>query len=583
MTSRRGDDLGRRRVYRAAGSSVRRQASAVTMTATASTAAPRRRTALFLAFLAAVCGTGYVLTGMPATAALLTDAVTTAQISVTAGTLNPPTGLALSDTGSAVRVAWVPPAAGIAPQDYEIFARPSAGSYAGTPTASDAVSPWDDPSPTECSTWFYKVRSSHTNLKSAFTGESSLTVDRTAPTVNAAHVVFTGGSTNVADYVRSSGGAVEVYANVSDNCSASNALTVRFDLSALGAGTVGATVGNWTPIAGGPTYNYRATFTLANGVVADAATKTWSVSATDPNGNARSGVAGTPVTGDGAGPVYGSAEMVSAYTNFYDAALGRGEIPSDGSASTSGSYVYANFTDAGSGVASITANLAAGGILTGGTAVPLASGSYTTYGNATPWDWRSAATVINTGLADGNLTFTVTATDKVGNSPVTSAARTVEIDDTPFSATTASCTNTGNANNALDSGDGTNFVLGDTIYPNSVKTNWTGTLLTGSPVLRNGAADYFDLNTDFGLTVFQGTGYNESWNLGATTWVTTSPTYTNSTLALSSATTLRLAYQGASVTDQASTAQATFGTTLRDAAGNPVAAAFTESCATSPW
>jgi hypothetical protein len=429
----------------------------------------------------------------------------------------------------------------------------------------------------------YKVRSSHTNLKSAFTAESSLTVDRTAPTVNAAHIVFTGGPTPVADYVRSSGGTVEVYADVSDNCAAASALTVSFDLTALGAGTVAATPGSWTPIAGGPTYNYRATFTLTSGVVANAAVKSWSVTATDPNGNTLSGAAGTSVTGDGAGPVYTGAEMVSAFTNFYDATLGNGEIPSDGSARTSGSYVYANFTDA-SGVASVTANLAVDGIVTGGTAVPLTSGSYTTY-DGTTWPWRSAATVINSGLADGNRTFTVTATDNVGNPPVTSASQTVEIDDTPFSDTTATCTNAGNANNLLASGDRTDFILGDTLFPGSVKAGWTGATLTASPILKNGGGnpDYFDLNTDFGLTLFQGTAYNQSWNLNATNWVTANTTYTGSSFTLFSRTTLRLSYQGASVTDRTSTAQASFGTSVRDAAGNPVTAAFTVSCTTTPW
>ena len=279
--------------------------------------------------LAAALGT-LAVTGV--TAAQLADAVGMAEVSATAGTVNPPTGLTLSDTGSAVRVAWTPPASGIAPQDYEIFARPSSGSYGGTATGTSTASPWDDPAPTVCDTWFYKVRSSHTNLKSSFTAEDSITIDRTQPTVNAGHVVFTGGPTSVADYVRSSGGSVEVYADVTDNC-ATDALTVSFDLSSMGAGTVSAANGSWTPVDGGPTYNYRGTFTLANGVVANAATKAWSVTAADPNGNTRSNVAGTPVTGDGVAPAFGGAEMVSATTNFFDATLARGEIASDGAGS----------------------------------------------------------------------------------------------------------------------------------------------------------------------------------------------------------------------------------------------------------
>jgi len=532
--------------------------------------------------LSAVAAVVAALAGVPLTSALLTDATTMAPVSVTAGTVNAPGGLTLSDTGSAVRVAWTAPGSGIPPQDYEVFRRASSGSYAGSPTATAASSPWDDSTPSECSTWFYKVRSSHANLKSAFTPESSITVDRTAPTVNAARVVFTGGPANVADYVRSSGGSVEVYADVADNCAAAGSLSVRFDLTALGAGTPSATFGSWTPIAGGPTYNYRVTFTLANGTVPNTATKNWSVTAVDPNGNTRSGVAGPPVTGDGAPPVFNSAEMVSAFTNFYDSAFATGEIPSDGAAGTSGSYVYANFTDA-SGVDSVTADLATGGIKTAGTAVPLTAGSYFTYASATTWPSRSAATTINTGLADGNRNFTVTATDRVGNAPTTSANQAVEIDDTPISAATASCTNAGNANNLLAAGDTTDFGLGDTIFPGSVKASWNGSSLTATAVLRNGTADYFDLNADFGLTLFQGSAYNQAWNLAATNWVTTNTNYAGSTFSLATRTSLRLVYQGGSVTDRNSTAVAAFSTAVRDAAGNPVAATFTESCATTPW
>jgi hypothetical protein len=276
--------------------------------------------------------------------------------------------------------------------------------------------------------------------------------------------------------------------------------------------------------------------------------------------------------------------MVSAYTNFYDTGVGYGEIPSDGTAQGSGSFVYANFSDGGSGVATVTADLATGGILTGGSAVALASSTFTTYANAATWGWRSSATVINTGLADGTRTYTVTGTDKVGNA-TTSGAKTVEIDDTPFStATGASCVNAGNADDLLASGDTTDFILGDTIYPGSIKAGWTGTTLTGSPILRNNAtADFFNLNGDFGVTLLSGTATGTAWNLGASNWVTSSTTFTNSTLTLRNATTLRLAYQGASVADRGATAQAKYGTTVRDAAGNTPAAAITVSCTTTPW
>lgn len=532
--------------------------------------------------LALLVGLALLGVGVPVTGALLTDQSTAATVSVTAGSVNAPTGVTLSDTGTDVRVAWTAPASGIAPQDYEIAARETGDSYAGTPTATGAAAPWDHPSPADCSTWFYKVRSSHTNLKSPYTAESSITIDRNDPVVNSAHVVFTGGTVNVADYVRTSGGTTDVYADVTDTCADPDTLTVTFDLTSMGAANnVAATHGSYTPVAGGATYNFKATFALANGAVANTVTKAFDVTAVDPHGNSAT-TAGTTVTGDGAGPVFVGAETVSAYTNFYDATLGRGEIASDGAAKASGAYVYANFTDA-SGVETITANLSAGGILTGTTALPLAAGSFTTYANAAVWNWRSAATVINTGLNDANRNFTVTATDKVGNTPTTSANQAVEIDDTAIAAAAASCSNAGNANNLLGTGDTTNFVLGDTVFLDSVQPGWTGTTLTATAVLRdNGSTDFFDLNTDFGLTVFGGTTAATAWNL-AGNWVAADTNFANSTITLFSRTTLRLTYQGGSVTDLATTASARFGTTLRDAAGNPVAAAFSETCSTAAW
>jgi hypothetical protein len=280
--------------------------------------------------------------------------------------------------------------------------------------------------------------------------------------------------------------------------------------------------------------------------------------------------------------VFSDAEMVSASTNFYDATLGMGEIPSDGAARASGAYVYANVNDT-SGVATVTADLATGGIRSAGTAVPLLAGSYSTYAGARTWPWRSAATTIDIGLADGNRSFTVTATDTVGNPSTTSAAQAVEIDDAPFAATGADCANTGNADGKLGAGDSTDFVLGDTIFPGSIKAGWDGTPLTATTVLQSGPGDFFDLNADFGLTIFQGPTHDQAWSLNSPTWASGSLSYTGSTFRLAGRSALRLAYQGAVATNLNTSATAAFGTAPRDAAGNQMSAPFTVSCSTAPW
>jgi hypothetical protein len=524
--------------------------------------------------------------GFATTSALLADNVSTGQVEVTAGSLDAPTGLSLTDATTAIRVAFTAPAGGLTPADFEVDRRSVPGSYPGTVFASTSTSPWDDTTAAECTTWGYRVRSRHTNLHSAWSSEEQLMVDRTAPAVSDAHLVWTTSSPSVADFVRvSPGGNVEVYAEVTDNCASQSALDVDFAFGAPFNSTVAATYSatGWTPISGGPTYHHRFTYALPASAVADGQVVTWDVVASDPSGN-QSTTAGTPFTGDGAGPVFVGAELVSAYTNFYSTTLGRGEIPSDGTARASGSWIYADFTDA-SGVASVTGDLAVTGsvIKTGASAVPLAAGSYTTVGSPTTWPWRSAATVVNTGLTNGNRSFRVTATDAVGNAATTSPNQTVEIDDTPPTSGASSCANFGTNNGRLDNNDRTEIDFGDTVWPGSLAPGWTGSVITATATLRNGTRDYFDLNADFGLTMFEGSAYDEAWNLNATTWVTTNTAYAGSTFDLADRTTARITYHGGNVADRNKNARAYISTTVRDAAGNQVTASYNEACTTGTF
>lgn len=517
------------------------------------------------------------------TRAIQSDQATTAQISATAGTVQAPTGLTLQNRATDTRVSWTAPAAGITPESYDVFRATAPRAYGGSADANPSASPWDDSTTVECETYYYKVRSRHTHLVSGFTGEASIVADHTAPTLVNSAIVATSGADPTAGLVKPSG-EFYAYAKINDACTADGALTVTFDLSAIGGpSSAAATDGSYTPVGGGPTYDFRAGPFTADSGLANGATPGWTITRDDHNGNSPTS-AGAAVTVDGAGPTVGGAEMVSASTNFYDVAFGRGEIPSDGAAAGSGSYIYANVSDAG-GVQAVTADLdlsAPNRIKAGANALALAAGTYATYAGGSSWGWRSAATVVDTGMADGNRDFRLTATDRVGN--VSAADQAVEVDDTPIDAAATTCTNGGDANGELGDPDVTDLNFGDTVYPDSIKSGWDGTVQTATTTLRdNGANDYFDFNTDFGLQMLQGTASNQSFDLGLDA-VGVNTAYANSTVALQDRTTVRVSYKTGSVAGVGGgTATIYVGTGPTDAAGNPVAAGFAETCALNPW
>ena len=96
--------------------------------------------------------------------------------------------------------------------------------------------------------------------------------------------------------------------------------------------------------------------------------------------------------------------------------------------SGTGYFVYANVTDAGAGVQSVTANVAS--VTSGQTSVTLtAGGPFTPPGGGT-YTYRSAQLTSNAGQADGAVTYTVNATDAVGNTSANSNNGAVTFDST---------------------------------------------------------------------------------------------------------------------------------------------------------
>jgi hypothetical protein len=95
--------------------------------------------------------------------------------------------------------------------------------------------------------------------------------------------------------------------------------------------------------------------------------------------------------------------------------------------------VYANATDAGSGINTVTANV--NNITTGQTAVPLVAGSYTVGG--TSYGYRSASLTANAVLTAGSKNYTGTATDRVSNATTTANAAVVVDNTAPTGSLTA--------------------------------------------------------------------------------------------------------------------------------------------------
>jgi hypothetical protein len=132
-------------------------------------------------------------------------------------------------------------------------------------------------------------------------------------------------------------------------------------------------------------------------------------------------------------------------------------------------FVYANVTDAGSGVATVRANVST--VTTGQTAVVLTAGAYSVGGVS--YNYRSASVTANAVLTEGAKAYTITATDVATNS-VTQGGFNVTIDNTRPTGTNVQTTNAGIAGQP-GLGDTITLSFSEQIDPESVLTGWTGT------------------------------------------------------------------------------------------------------------
>ena len=132
-------------------------------------------------------------------------------------------------------------------------------------------------------------------------------------------------------------------------------------------------------------------------------------------------------------------------------------------------FVYANVTDAGSGVATVRANVST--VTTGQTTLALVAGSYSIGGVS--YNYRSASVTANAVLAEGAKAYTITATDVATNS-VTQGGFSVTVDNTRPTGTNVQTTNAGVAGQP-GLGDTMTLTFSEQIDPQTVLAAWTGT------------------------------------------------------------------------------------------------------------
>ncbi len=237
---------------------------------------------------------------------------------------------------------------------------------------------------------------------------ASVTVDATPPAVSASTIALTS-STTTFGYV-AQGSQYYVYANASDS-GGSNLASVVADVHTVTTGQTAVTLSAGTYTVGATTYGYRSAALTASSPLSEGS-KSYSVTATDGVGNSSGAVSGS-VTVDNTAPTVSGTVIAPT---------------SGGTAGTitagSSYYVYANATDAASGVASVTANVS--NVTSGATAVALSTtgGPFTV--NSTSYAYRSASQTADSGLTSGSKSYSVSATDNVGNaSGATSGSVTV--------------------------------------------------------------------------------------------------------------------------------------------------------------
>jgi hypothetical protein len=202
--------------------------------------------------------------------------------------------------------------------------------------------------------------------------------------------------------------------------------------------------------------------------------------------------------------------------------IGKNSGGATGAIRTGATYrVYADVTDVGnppSGISTVTANVS--NVTAGQVSVPLVAGSYTAGGQS--YNYRSAALTAG-ALPNGNLNFSLTATDAAANP--TLANGSVTIDSTAPAPTNISAS--GGIAGRPEVGDVLTLTTGEALDTFSLLANWTGAATTVQVRFVNqGGGDRLQVWNSAGTTQIPfGT-----INLGRTDFTTATLSFNGSTM-----------------------------------------------------
>lgn len=258
-------------------------------------------------------------------------------------------------------------------------------------------------------------------LQAAHTGYS-VSVDNTAGSLTAGAIATSSPAT--AGWVKQ-GGTYRIYATGSDALSGVSSVTANVTGVTSGQAAVNLPACTSSCAVGGVTYGYKSAALTASTPLAEGSVG-FTITLTDKAGNATS--QGYSVTVDDT-PATVSASVIASTTTNTAGWLAQGA-----------SYrVYANATDAGSGVSTLTADVSS--VTTGTTALALSACTSSCTINGVTYAYKSGSKTATTPLAAGPLSYTVTGLDKANNSSTTPGF-SVTIDDTAPVATQSVIANT---------------------------------------------------------------------------------------------------------------------------------------------
>lgn len=303
---------------------------------------------------------------------------------------------ALSDSGAGPAASTFPPLQGTLTgwtHTGSTVTTPSSGPYVSTAFSWAAGT---TSSPTELVSGLDAVGNGNTGTQLTFVNDS------TAPTVTAT-VIGQASNAAVSGYVQKGAGYF-VYANATD--SASGVASVTANVAGVTSGQTAVTLSSaGAPFTApdGSSYAYRSAQLTSNASQADGAVS-YTVNATDAVGNASTNANNGSVIFDSTVP-----SVTATVIGQASGATVNGFVQKN-----AGYYVYANVTDAGSGVRSVTANVSA--VTTGQSSVSLTTtgGAFTAPGGGS-YAYRSPLLTSNSAQADGAVSYIVNATDNVGN------------------------------------------------------------------------------------------------------------------------------------------------------------------------